>query len=76
MDQPAGNLNGSTYQGSYILSPVANMAGLPMDQFNFLLSEILALIFGLCFRRFLPPKPSNTLTRHIVGTIFSPKNSI
>jgi hypothetical protein len=27
----------------------------------------LALIFAIFFRRFLPPKPSNTLIRHIVG---------
>ncbi len=67
MDQLVGDANGSTYKGSHILSPVANMTGLPIDQFNFLLSEILALIFAICFRRFLPPKPSNTLTRHIVG---------
>ncbi len=67
MDQPIGNSNGSTYKGSHILSPVANMTGLPIDRFNFLFSEILALIFAIFFRRFLPPKPSNTLIRHIVG---------
>ena len=70
MDQPAGDSNGSTYKGSYIFSPIADMAGLPIDQFNFLLSEILALIFAICFRRFLPPKPSNTFIRHVVGKKF------
>jgi hypothetical protein len=69
MDQPASNTSGSTYQGSHLLSPIANMAGLPIDQLNFLLSEVLALIFGICFRRLLPPKPSNTFTRHLVGMI-------
>ncbi len=70
MDQPASSINGSTYKGSYILSPVADMAGLPIDQFNFLFSELLALIFAICFRRFLPPKPSNTFIRHLVGMTF------
>jgi hypothetical protein len=71
MDQPpSGTLNDSTYKGSHIFEPVAIMAGIPLDQFNFLLSEILALIFALCFRRFLPPRPSNTFTRHLVGMIF------
>ncbi len=67
MDQPVDNANISTYRGSNIFSPVANMAGLPIDQFNFLFSELLALIFAIIFRRFLPPKPSNTFTRHVVG---------
>lgn len=70
MDQPAGDSNGTTYKGSFIFSPIASMAGLPIDQFNFLLSEILAMIFGLLFRRVFPPRPSNTLTRHIVGRRF------
>lgn len=67
MDQSSSGLNGSTYKGSFIFSPIASMAGLPIDQFNFLLSEVLALIFGILFRRLLPPKPSNTFSRHIVG---------
>ncbi|CAF4315432.1 unnamed protein product, partial [Adineta steineri] len=66
MDQSADNINGSTYKGLFIFSSIAASAGLPIDQFNFLLSELLALIFALIFRRFLPPKPSNTMTRHIV----------
>lgn len=70
MDQPAGDVNASHYKGSQLMGPIANMTGLPIDQFNFLFSEILALILALCFRRFLPPKPSNTLTRHVVGMIF------
>ena len=67
MDQPAGDSNGTTYKGSFVFSPIASMAGLPIDQFNFLLSEVLAMILGLIFRRVLPPSPSNTLKRHLVG---------
>jgi len=73
MDQFSGNRNDSTYTGSQIFSPLADMAGLPLDQFNFLLSQILGLIFAVCFRNFLPPKPSNTFSRHLVGMIFSHK---
>lgn len=73
MDQPLAVLNGSTYKGSFIFSNIASAAGLPIDQFNFLLSEVLALIFAICFRRFLPPKPSNTFIRHLVGMLFLPK---
>ncbi|CAF0960371.1 unnamed protein product [Adineta steineri] len=69
MDQSADNINGSTYKGLFIFSSIAASAGLPIDQFNFLLSELLALIFALIFRRFLPPKPSNTMTRHIVASL-------
>ncbi|CAF1240552.1 unnamed protein product [Rotaria magnacalcarata] len=69
MDQPASNPAISTYTGSRLLSPIADMAGLPIDQFNFLLSEIVALILAMCFRRFLPPKPSNTFARHLVASL-------
>lgn len=34
---------------------------------NFLLSQIFAIIFGLCFRSFLKPCPQNTRIRHLVG---------
>ncbi|CAF0995792.1 unnamed protein product [Adineta ricciae] len=68
MDQPFSALNGSTYKGSKFLSPVADMAGLPIDQFNFLFSEVLALILAVCFRSFLPPKPSNTTLRHVIAS--------
>jgi hypothetical protein len=70
MDQFSSNINDSTYKGSHIFSPLASMAGLPLDQFNFLLSQVLGLIFAVCFRNFLPPKPSNTFSRHLVGMIY------
>mgnify|MGYP007021847415 FL=1 len=57
------------YRGSKIFSSVAKQAGLPLDQFNFLLAEVLALIFAFCFRRYLPPKPNNVIKRHLVGKI-------
>lgn len=69
-DQPSGALNGSTYKGSYIFSPIANAAGLPIDQFNFLFSEVLALVLAMCFRRFLPPNSGNTFKRHLVCKLF------
>ncbi|CAF5133160.1 unnamed protein product, partial [Rotaria sp. Silwood1] len=62
MDQPAGDSSTSSYTGSRLLTPVANILGLPIDQFNFLFAELLSLIFAICFRRFLPPKQSNILS--------------
>ncbi|CAF1375050.1 unnamed protein product [Rotaria sp. Silwood1] len=66
MDQPAGDSSTSSYTGSRLFTPVANILGLSIDQFNFLFAELLSLIFAICFRRFLPPKQSNILSRHLV----------
>jgi hypothetical protein len=70
MDQLVGNITRSSYRGSHIFSFAAKYTGLPIDQFNFILAEILALIFAICFRRYLPPKPSNVIKRHLVGRLF------
>lgn len=67
MDQTVASGQQSTYRGSHIFSYFAKSAGLPIDQFNFLISELLAFIFALCFRRYLPPKPSNVIKRHLIG---------
>ncbi|CAF0911884.1 unnamed protein product [Rotaria sordida] len=71
MDQPAGDESTARYTGSRFLSPIADTVGLRIDQFNFLVTETLALIFAMCFRHFLPPKSSNTLPRHLVDKILS-----
>ena len=70
MDQPTNDPNHLTYKGSQMFSFIAKRVGLPTDQFNYLLAEILALIFAICFRRYLPPKPNNLIKRHLVGKIF------
>ena len=70
MDQLASNATHMHYRGSHIFSFVAKYTGLPIDQFNFLLAEILALIFAICFRRYLPPKPNNLIKRHLIGRMF------
>ncbi len=70
MDRPADDLSRSHYRGSHIFSFAAKYTGLPIDQFNFFLAEMLALIFAICFRRYLPPKPSNLIKRHLIGRIF------
>ncbi|CAF3579353.1 unnamed protein product [Rotaria sp. Silwood1] len=67
MDQPVSDSNRSSYRGSHIFNFAAKRTGLPIDQFNFLIAEILALIFAICFRRYLPPKPNNVLKRHLIG---------
>lgn len=67
MEQPIGDVVRGHYRGSHIFSFVAKRTGLQIDQFNFIFAEILALIFAICFRRYLPPKPSNLIKRHLVG---------
>ncbi|CAF0824035.1 unnamed protein product [Adineta steineri] len=69
MEQPIGSPTRSTYRGSHIFGFAAKYSGLPIDQFNFFLAEILALIFAICFRRYLPPKPSNLIKRHLVASL-------
>jgi hypothetical protein len=69
MDQPIGDAMRSTYRGSHIFSFAAKRTGLGLDQFNFLIAEILAFIFAICFRRYLPPKPNNLIKRHLIGKI-------
>ncbi|CAF0779940.1 unnamed protein product [Rotaria sordida] len=69
MDQPVSNSSRSTYRGSHIFSFAAKRTGLPIDQFNFLTAEILALIFAICFRNYLPPKPNNLLKRHLIASL-------
>ncbi|CAF3143433.1 unnamed protein product [Rotaria socialis] len=69
MDQPIGDAMRSTYRGSHIFSFAAKRTGLGLDQFNFLIAEILAFIFAICFRRYLPPKPNNLIKRHLIASL-------
>ena len=71
MNQDTSNTIYTIYRGSRIFSPIAKYVGLPLDQFNCVFTEILALIFAICFRRYLPPKPNNLLKRHLVSKSFS-----
>ncbi|RNA20896.1 lysophospholipid acyltransferase 1 [Brachionus plicatilis] len=56
-----------TYHGSKLFSFVSESIGLPIDQLNFLISQISAIIIGLFFRSYLKPCPQNTLKRHLVS---------
>ncbi|CAF0827506.1 unnamed protein product [Didymodactylos carnosus] len=58
-----------TYKGSHIFKYFSKFTGLPLDQFNFILAQTLALIIAICFRRYLPPKPENVLKRHLLGAL-------
>jgi len=69
MEKSASTLNGSTYKGSFAFSSIADTAGMPIDQFNFLFSEVLALILAMIYRKVLPPRPSNRFIRHFVGKL-------
>ena len=54
------------YQGSRLLSPISSALDVPIDQINFVFTELFAVIVGLLFRKYLPPSPKNTLKRHLV----------
>jgi len=58
------------YQGSHALKFVADTVGLPLDQFNFLVVQFVALISGFLFRRYMRPCPKNTLKRHLVAILW------
>lgn len=58
------------YQGSRLLEFIADSAGIQIDQFNFFLSQIIALVSGLFFRSYLKPCPQNTLRRHLIAILW------
>lgn len=58
-----------TYAGSQIFRFISDRAGLPLDQLNFMISQIIALIAGLLFRSYIKPCPKNTLRRHLVALL-------
>ncbi|CAF1507123.1 unnamed protein product [Didymodactylos carnosus] len=66
MDHYEGEYS-STYKGSHIFRSITKYIGLPVDQFNFILAQTVALILAICFRRYLPPKPENTIKRHLLS---------
>ncbi|KAK3583175.1 hypothetical protein CHS0354_025694 [Potamilus streckersoni] len=57
------------YDGSEILLPLSKACGLPIDQVNFIVIEIVALFFGVVFRKPLGPELVSSRTRHAVSLI-------
>ena len=59
-----------SYQGSRMFEFISSSLGLPVDQFNFMFSQIIAIASGLFFRAHLKPCPQNTLRRHLVTLLW------
>lgn len=63
MAQP-DNLN--FYFGSRLLSPISQSAGLPIDQINFVVCQLTAIVLGYPFRKFFSPRFTSPRTRNLI----------
>ncbi|XP_067664489.1 lysophospholipid acyltransferase 2-like [Haliotis asinina] len=54
-----------TYAGCWLTEPIANLVGLPIDQFNFMSCQFLGIFFGLFFHLKLQPPDTSPTLRHI-----------
>lgn len=52
--------------GSTLLTPLSNLIGLPIDQVNFIVCQLVALLLGIPFRKVLSPRKTSPTVRHIV----------
>ncbi|XP_012709562.2 lysophospholipid acyltransferase 2b [Fundulus heteroclitus] len=55
--------------GSSLLQPVSEMTNLPLDQVNFVVCQLCALISAFWFRLFLHPRKTSPFVRHVVATV-------
>ncbi|KAH9496190.1 Lysophospholipid acyltransferase 2, partial [Bulinus truncatus] len=56
------------YGGSLLLAPIADAIGLPIDQINFLVCQLVALMLAFPFRSLLSAEKVGVTTRHIIET--------
>ncbi|PNF34142.1 hypothetical protein B7P43_G01151, partial [Cryptotermes secundus] len=57
------------YEGSRIFTWVSDLSGLPLDQVNFVISQVLALACAPVFRNTLHPSTTSPATRHAFGLV-------
>ncbi|CAL1538713.1 unnamed protein product [Lymnaea stagnalis] len=57
------------YGGSLLLKPLADAIGLPIDQINFLVCQLVALTLAFPFRSYLSVEKVGVKARHIVETV-------
>lgn len=60
----------SHYAGSRMLEFVSSSVGMPLDQFNFVVCQLVSIASGFFFRAYLKPGPQNTLRRHLVALLW------
>ncbi|XP_071323426.1 lysophospholipid acyltransferase 2b isoform X1 [Trachinotus anak] len=55
--------------GSSLLQPVSEITNLPLDQVNFVVCQLCALLSAFWFRLFLHPSKTSPFIRHVVATL-------
>uniref|UniRef100_A0A3Q0S9L4 Membrane bound O-acyltransferase domain containing 2b n=1 Tax=Amphilophus citrinellus TaxID=61819 RepID=A0A3Q0S9L4_AMPCI len=55
--------------GSSLLQPVSEITNLPLDQVNFVVCQLCALVSAFWFRLFLHPSKTSPFIRHVVATL-------
>ncbi|KAK6167339.1 hypothetical protein SNE40_021393 [Patella caerulea] len=58
--------SGDFYAGSRLLSPLTEVIGLPIDQVNFVVCQLVALVLAFPFRLVLSPSTTSLTVRHVV----------
>ncbi|XP_036904577.1 lysophospholipid acyltransferase 2 isoform X2 [Sturnira hondurensis] len=55
--------------GSTLLQPLSNAVQLPIDQVNFVVGQLSALLAAVWFRTYLHPSKTSSFIRHVVATL-------
>ncbi|KAK1170237.1 membrane-bound O-acyltransferase domain-containing protein 2 [Acipenser oxyrinchus oxyrinchus] len=55
--------------GSTLLQPISDLINLPIDQVNFVVCQLFALLTAVWFRLYLHPSKTSTFVRHFVATL-------
>ena len=55
--------------GSTLLQPLSNAVQLPIDQVNFVVCQLFALLAAVWFRTYLHSSKTSSFIRHVVATL-------
>ncbi|KAL0964953.1 hypothetical protein UPYG_G00274850 [Umbra pygmaea] len=55
--------------GSNLLQPISEIINLPLDQVNFVVCQLFALLTAFWFRLYLHPSKTSPFVRHVVATL-------
>ncbi|XP_029569804.1 membrane-bound O-acyltransferase domain-containing protein 2 [Salmo trutta] len=59
----------SSCTGSNLLQPISEIINLPLDQVNFVVCQLFALLTAFWFRLYLHPSKTSPFIRHVVATL-------
>uniref|UniRef100_A0A673MP97 Membrane bound O-acyltransferase domain containing 2a n=1 Tax=Sinocyclocheilus rhinocerous TaxID=307959 RepID=A0A673MP97_9TELE len=59
----------SACTGSNLLQPISEITNLPLDQVNFVVCQLCALLTAVWFRLYLHPSKTSPFVRHVVATL-------